>query len=50
VLHLDATLLGRLADKRLFIKITSHSGDVFFITYINSVRSEIDGSNLICAL
>jgi hypothetical protein len=33
----------------LFTKISNHGGKVFFASYVNSVGSKIDGSDLICA-
>jgi hypothetical protein len=49
VLILDPTLLEKLEDSGLFVKITSYSGEIFFLRYRNRVRYEFDRLDLIRA-
>jgi hypothetical protein len=46
---LDPTLLERLGDRGYLQKFQTMVEEVFFISYVNSVESNIDGSDLICA-
>jgi hypothetical protein len=41
-LILNPAILGRSEDMWLFVKNLSHGGEVFFLSYMNSVGSKID--------
>jgi hypothetical protein len=47
LLILDLTILERLRDKWLFVKILSYDGRIFFIRYVNNIKSKINELNLI---